>query len=99
MPICGKINITSIVMSLISFPVQSNTMTRFHGFPLLLFLIVWPICPGIHGERHQRVPPIYMNQFAVHVPSGADAADNVAAKYGFQNLGQVILHFMFILLL
>jgi hypothetical protein len=34
-----------------------------------------------------------MNQFAVYIPSGQDAADGVARKYGFRNLGQVRSYF------
>jgi hypothetical protein len=30
-----------------------------------------------------------MNQFAVHIPSGQEVADEVARKHGFRNLGQV----------
>jgi hypothetical protein len=30
-----------------------------------------------------------MNQFAVHIPSGQEAANEVARKHGFRNLGQV----------
>jgi len=36
-----------------------------------------------------RQSPVYMNQFAVHIPSGREAADEVARKHGFRNLGQV----------
>lgn len=32
---------------------------------------------------------IYMNQFAVRVTGGRDAADRVASKHGFVNLGQI----------
>lgn len=36
-----------------------------------------------------RQSPVYMNQFAVHVPSGQEAADEVARKHGFRNIGQI----------
>lgn len=36
-----------------------------------------------------RPAPIYSNQFAVHVPDGPEAAAEVAAKYAFDNYGQV----------
>lgn len=37
----------------------------------------------------KRRIPIYQNEFAVHIPSGAEVADRIAHKYGFQNMGQV----------
>ncbi|XP_065224139.1 furin-like protease 2 [Planococcus citri] len=37
----------------------------------------------------KRQPLIYMNQFAVHVPTGHADADHVASTHGFQNLGQI----------
>lgn len=33
--------------------------------------------------------PIYSNQFAVYVPSGREAADEIAQEHGFDNHGQV----------
>lgn len=39
----------------------------------------------------KRQQPIYMNQFAVHIPSGHADADEIASKHGFRNLGQVVL--------
>lgn len=32
---------------------------------------------------------VYHNQFAVHIPDGSGAADEVASRYGFTNVGQV----------
>ena len=37
----------------------------------------------------KRRLPIYQNEFAVHIPSGPEAADRIAHKYGFENMGQV----------
>lgn len=37
----------------------------------------------------KRRIPIYQNEFAVHIPSGAEVADRIAHKYGFENMGQV----------
>lgn len=34
-------------------------------------------------------PRVYMNEFAVHIPEGEDAANSVASKHGFINRGQV----------
>lgn len=39
--------------------------------------------------RRPRRSPIYQNEFAVYIPSGAATADAVASKYGFRNTGQV----------
>lgn len=39
--------------------------------------------------RRPRRSPIYQNEFAVYIPSGDAAADEVAAKHGFSNEGQV----------
>jgi hypothetical protein len=36
-----------------------------------------------------RPQPIYLNQFAVYIPSGVDAANTIADQYGFTNGGQV----------
>lgn len=40
-------------------------------------------------RRRPRRSPIFQNEFAVYIPSGDAAADEVAAKYGFSNEGQV----------
>lgn len=36
--------------------------------------------------KQQRV---FLNQFAVHVPSGEADVEEIAAKHGFVNIGQV----------
>lgn len=41
--------------------------------------------------RSRNNEPIYQNEFALYIPKGSDAADAVASKYGFDNLGQVNL--------
>lgn len=40
-------------------------------------------------SKLKRRIPIYQNEFAVHIPSGAEVADRIAHKYGFENMGQV----------
>lgn len=50
----------------------------------LLYLNIVTLCVG------QRQRPIYMNQFAVHIPKGSDEAEKIATKHGFNNIGQVI---------
>lgn len=32
---------------------------------------------------------VYSNEFAVHIPAGKGAADQIASKHGFTNIGQV----------
>ncbi|XP_025162015.1 furin-like [Harpegnathos saltator] len=46
---------------------------------------------GARSEPRPRSRPaaIYSNQFAVYVPSGPEAADEIAQKRGFDNHGQV----------
>ncbi|KAJ3656722.1 hypothetical protein Zmor_015772 [Zophobas morio] len=36
-----------------------------------------------------REEPLYSNEFAVHIPDGNEVADEIAAKHGFVNRGQV----------
>jgi hypothetical protein len=43
--------------------------------------------PSVHRGRPQ---PVYLNEFAVYIPGGPGVADDIAHKYGFTNLGQVI---------
>lgn len=31
----------------------------------------------------------YSNEFAVHIPNGKEAADEIATRHGFVNVGQV----------
>lgn len=42
-------------------------------------------------RANARPAAIYMNEFAVYIPRGADVADSIAHKYGFSNMGQVRL--------
>uniref|UniRef100_A0A1B6CCM9 furin n=1 Tax=Clastoptera arizonana TaxID=38151 RepID=A0A1B6CCM9_9HEMI len=37
----------------------------------------------------RRNTPIFLNQFAVHIPSGVEDADLIADKHGFTNIGQI----------
>ena len=55
---------------------------------LFVFIVFSSIVPSTsaHDAPHQEV---FHNQFAIHVPEGQVAADRIAAKYGFTNLGQV----------
>lgn len=35
-------------------------------------------------------PKIFMNQYAVHIPSGHKTASAIADNHGFKNMGQVM---------
>ncbi|KAL0271496.1 UNVERIFIED_CONTAM: hypothetical protein PYX00_008577 [Menopon gallinae] len=41
---------------------------------------------GVYGRLSSTV---YQNQFAVHVPTGNEDADEIASRHGFVNLGKV----------
>uniref|UniRef100_A0A182VEA5 Peptidase S8 pro-domain domain-containing protein n=1 Tax=Anopheles merus TaxID=30066 RepID=A0A182VEA5_ANOME len=43
-------------------------------------------------RANARPAAIYMNEFAVYIPRGADVADSIAHKYGFSNMGQCHRH-------
>lgn len=51
-----------------------------------VFLVV-VVASGVVGVGRQQ--PVFMNEFAVHVPAGGEAADRIAEKHGFTNIGQV----------
>ncbi|RLU19490.1 hypothetical protein DMN91_008047 [Ooceraea biroi] len=55
-------------------------------------LIVCALLAGVISEPRPRPRPvpIYSNQFAVYVPSGLEAADEIAQEHGFDNHGQDI---------
>uniref|UniRef100_A0A8C1WB43 Proprotein convertase subtilisin/kexin type 6 n=1 Tax=Cyprinus carpio TaxID=7962 RepID=A0A8C1WB43_CYPCA len=40
---------------------------------------------------------VYTNHWAVRIPGGPSEADNLASKYGFTNLGQVGIFFLFLI--
>lgn len=52
-------------------------------------LVVCTLLAGARSEPGPRAVPIYSNQFAVYVPSGAETADEIAQEHGFDNHGQV----------
>lgn len=61
---------------------------------LLVVLIGALLVKSEPGPR-SRPTPIFSNQFAVYIPDGPDVAAEIAAKYGFDNYGQVSLHLSF----
>lgn len=46
-------------------------------------------CGRAEARAEEDNNVVYHNQFAVHIPDGLDAANEVASNNGFQNLGQV----------
>lgn len=46
------------------------------------------------GRQH-----VFSNQFAVHIPAGDEKANEIAKKYGYDNLGQVRYISMLVLLI
>ncbi|CAK9800973.1 hypothetical protein ANTPLA_LOCUS2633 [Anthophora plagiata] len=58
---------------------------------VLLVVLLGTLLVKSEPRPRARPTPIYSNQFAVHVPDGPDAAADIAAKYGFDNYGQVSL--------
>ncbi|XP_050300640.1 furin-like protease 2 [Anthonomus grandis grandis] len=58
-------------------------------FSLLAFasvLIVIKLVPSVHALRDS---PVFLNEFAVHIPEGDATADVMAEKHGFINKGQI----------
>lgn len=47
-----------------------------------------------YNSRIRNNAPIYQNEFAVYIPKGQTAADALANKYGFENVGQVNMIFI-----
>lgn len=64
-----------------------NCFSSVFFFMVLMFVIA--SSETASGSVTNRQMPIYMNQFAVHIPKGKEVADEVAAKHGFRNIGQV----------
>ncbi|XP_063223097.1 furin-like protease 2 isoform X2 [Bacillus rossius redtenbacheri] len=58
--------------------VERKSVTSFVCLFSALFSVV--VC---------RQAKVYHNQFAVHVPKGLAAADEIASKHGFKNIGQI----------
>lgn len=51
----------------------------------------------LETQARQVTVPIYSNQFAVHIPAGAEFAIHIASKHGFVNHGQVFIKYPFLL--
>lgn len=68
----------------------SAKMTRTELFSLVA-IVATTLCShgGAEQDYESSKSKVYHNQFAVHIPDGAKAADEIASKYGFTNLGQV----------
>ncbi|XP_071529775.1 furin-like protease 2 isoform X2 [Panulirus ornatus] len=65
-------------------------MTRTELFSLVAIVAttVWSYGGAEHDYESSK-SKVYHNQFAVHITDGAKAADDIASKYGFTNLGQI----------
>ncbi|KAG8228936.1 hypothetical protein J437_LFUL011562 [Ladona fulva] len=74
---------------------SEDTYFKFNSLVIMSFqdVMCWFLCLCLLYDNFVvvqcRQPPMYVNQFAIYVPKGQEAADRVAAKYGFKNLGQV----------
>ncbi|XP_029109342.1 proprotein convertase subtilisin/kexin type 6-like isoform X2 [Scleropages formosus] len=51
--------------------------------PVMLFFVTFTVCESFPSRD------VYTNHWAVRVPAGRRAADELAAKYGYRNLGQI----------
>lgn len=51
--------------------------------------MLWTVLCAFATLIFAKQTQIYSNEFAVHIPDGNEAADEVAAKHGFDNKGQV----------
>lgn len=63
-------------------------------FCLVASVVLW-CCVAIGLAWGARAPPLYNNEFAVHIPDGHGAADGIASKHGFVNRGQVSVKYIF----
>ena len=64
-------------------------MVQASSLCVLLVVLIGALLAKSEPGPRPRPSPIYSNQFAVHVPDGPEAAAEIAAKYGFDNYGQV----------
>uniref|UniRef100_A0A2P2I154 furin n=1 Tax=Hirondellea gigas TaxID=1518452 RepID=A0A2P2I154_9CRUS len=55
----------------------------------VMFLVFFASCILCVCSHDVPALVIYHNQFAVHVPDGLEAANDIAHKYGFNNIGQI----------
>lgn len=71
----------------------SNQNLFFSIFPksaiLCVIVVIFVILQVEPRDAAQRSAPIFMNEFAVHIPTGKEDADRIAAKHGFTNNGQI----------
>ncbi|KAK9702476.1 Peptidase S8 pro-domain [Popillia japonica] len=58
-------------------------------FLKLSFGLIVSVCCAIGFAEGSRTPPLFNNEFAVHIPEGHAAANDVADRHGFVNRGQV----------
>jgi len=61
-------------------------MTRSRDAKMLVSALLLVLMNYVLAES----PKIFMNQYAVHIPSGHQSASAIADNHGFNNLGQVL---------
>uniref|UniRef100_A0A8D8XPL7 furin n=1 Tax=Cacopsylla melanoneura TaxID=428564 RepID=A0A8D8XPL7_9HEMI len=66
-----------------------NTLTRSGSRGLFLPAVVFSVLVLCNVEAVQRTQPVFMNEFAVRIPTGDADANRIAAKHGFTNIGQI----------
>ncbi|XP_069939490.1 furin-like protease 2 isoform X1 [Cherax quadricarinatus] len=65
-------------------------MTRTELFNLVALVATLLLSLGRAEQDYESSnSKVYHNQFAVHIPDGVQAADEIASKYGFTNIGQI----------
>ncbi|XP_064106409.1 furin-like protease 2 isoform X1 [Macrobrachium nipponense] len=66
------------------------TRTNLLKFVALLATLISTIGASEDRETRSTNPgDVFHNQFAVHIPEGANAAQEIASTHGFSNLGQI----------
>ncbi|XP_065335368.1 furin-like protease 2 isoform X1 [Cloeon dipterum] len=62
------------------------TMACFWEAKMLITVLT---CVLLLNNALAESPKIFMNQYAVHIPSGHESASAIASSHGFTNLGQI----------
>jgi hypothetical protein len=62
---------------------------------LKCLILLFVLSVAITGSQNN----VYSNTWAVHITNGETTANNLARKYGFRNLGQVIIFLSNIMLI
>lgn len=97
---CSRLVESACVVTALCFLSSSDLPSRTEKHSIMMevkFSAFWPVLVCVVLACMTCVlcenPRMYHNQFAIYVPSGKEAADRIAAKHGFTNIGQVsIVH-------